>query len=51
MRRPPPFRFRKASYAEAHPGSCKRISTPSGKRWLCKTGATAKPKKKARRKR
>lgn len=37
-RRTPPFRFRKAAYAKAHPGSCKRVSTPSGARWLCRTG-------------
>lgn len=37
-RRVPPFRFRKASYAKAHPGACRRIHTPSGARWLCRTG-------------
>lgn len=49
MRRLPPFRFRKASYAKDHPGQCKRVTTPSGTRWLCKTSA-APVKKKARKK-
>lgn len=46
-RRVPPFRFRTASYAASHKGSCRRISTPSGQRWLCRTGG--KKRKRSRR--
>lgn len=48
MRKLPPFRFRKASYAKAHPGACKRISTPSGTRFLCRTGG-GKRRRRSRR--
>lgn len=49
-RKLPPYRFKKHSYAKDHPGKCKRISTPSGSRWLCKTGPTAKKTKKKAKK-
>jgi hypothetical protein len=41
-RKLPPFRFKKASFAKAHPGKCKRVSTPSGPRWLCRVGGKKK---------
>lgn len=46
-RRLPPFRFRKASFAKSHPGQCKRVSTPSGPRFLCRTGG--KKRRRSRR--
>lgn len=51
-RRLPPFRF--ASKAAAHSGGklkprCKRVSTPTGTRYLCATGASSAPKRSKKR--
>lgn len=41
-RKLPPFRFKKASYAKAHPGKCRRVRTPSGMRFLCRVSGGKK---------